>query len=488
MENKYLELSRIELSTVGRKLRIMLLADDRHPAGAVRDHINAFSLYSSNTVEIVNPIHAECLANSFNSEIDVIIIHYSIFTLSHYFLPVEWACQITRFRGPKIQIIQDEYRNIDSMKAQMFTLGIDSVLSSLSLINIQKVYGGPFMERTNVYSSLPGYVSERLLQLPKTPLQNRQYDVVYRGRKNVSLGLLSKEKEDIGTQMSLLADEWGLDVNIGSEESERLYGESWDEFLTSGRAMLGVEGGSSIFDFDGSIQKDVEEHIKHNPEAGFDSIWEAILRHHEGNLVHKTITPKIFEAILLKTALVLYSGEYRGILKPGKHYIELKRDGSNIKDVVAKLRDQAFLTNLVDTVYTEITQRQDLTFQYYINRIDEVVKDILKSNASDGISFGETFFKEKLAFTIVGHNKKENELRETVNQLKQNILNLEHEINSKNQFNEMITNERNDLLVVIDEEGQLKQNILNLENEINSKNQLIEMITNERNDLLEKIS
>ena len=143
--------------------------------------------------------------------------------------------------------------------------------------------------------------------------------------------------------------------------------------MMSGKAMLGVEGGASIFDFDGSIAGAVEDYQKCNPEADFDQIWMENCQGFEGNVVHKTITPRLFEAIATKTALILYPGRYRDILVPNRHYIPLEQDGSNIEEVVARLNDDEYLQNMVDRTYREILYRDDLSERFYMKKIDNVL-------------------------------------------------------------------------------------------------------------------
>ena len=56
------------------------------------------------------------------------------------------------------------------------------------------------------------------------------------------------------------------------------------------------------------------------------------------------ISPRVFEAIALRTALVLFEGEYSGIIAPGVHYIPLKKNLSNLDDVLSLLGDDEYLS------------------------------------------------------------------------------------------------------------------------------------------------
>ena len=76
-------------------------------------------------------------------------------------------------------------------------------------------------------------------------------------------------------------------------------------FLLSSKAVLGAEGGASIFDFDGTVEKNQGVHVVKNPNADFEEVSKKILYPFEGNVVHQTITPRIFESIAFKNALLL---------------------------------------------------------------------------------------------------------------------------------------------------------------------------------------
>ena len=354
-------------------LRVLFLADDRHTAIVVQDHLRAIALRSHHRITVANPIH-DAVELAGIADVDVILIHYSIFVLSDYFFPPTWREAIASFPGAKVQIIQDEYRHIERMKRCMAELGIRAVMSSLSVDNLPQVYGGPLLSNTIFVSCLPGYVSELMLELVPPPIAQRPLDVVYRGRQlPYKLGRLAREKELIGDQMGAIAARFGLSVDIDSREQQRVYGPAWHDFLMSGRATLGVEGGASIFDFHDDIEPAIDAYHAAHPRAGFEEIFAAVLERYEGNVVHKTITPKIFEAIAARTALILYPGRFRDVLVPDRHFITLEPDGSNATEVVSKLRDIDYLQELVDRTHGDIIRQPYLHMDHYVRQLDAVL-------------------------------------------------------------------------------------------------------------------
>jgi hypothetical protein len=360
-----------------QRRNVLMLADDRHPANAVRDHIAAFGLNSRHAVRVVNPIHEPMNARAAWQGVDAVLIHYSIFVLGEHYLPTPWARALRRFPRAKLQIIQDEYRHIKDMKLRQAELGFAAVFSSLAVDLLERVYDDHWLRCTRYFSCLPGYVPERLRSLPAPPIAERPLDLVYRGRDlPFWLGRAGQEKRRIAEQMRACADANGLKADLDWTEDSRIYGDDWTRFLMSGRATVGVEGGSSIFDFDGCIQDRVEQYLEARPGAEFEQVFDAVLRPFDGKLVHRTLTPRILEAIAAKTALVLYPGSYRGVLERDRHYIALERDASNLPQVTARLRDAAFLQELVDRVHAEVIGRRELSTAFYVGGIDAVIASL----------------------------------------------------------------------------------------------------------------
>ncbi len=45
-----------------------------------------------------------------------------------------------------------------------------------------------------------------------------------------------------------------LKLDISAKEDDRIYGNDWHAFLQNSKAVLGTEGGATIFDFDGTLK------------------------------------------------------------------------------------------------------------------------------------------------------------------------------------------------------------------------------------------
>ena len=91
------------------------------------------------------------------------------------------------------------------------------------------------------------------------------------------------------------------------------------------------------------------------------------------------VSPKIFEAIRLRTALILFEGSYSGVIAPHVHYMPLKKDYSNIDDIFGKLQDIAYLKQLTDRAYTDIISSGEYSYRRFVERVNEDIQSVLAS-------------------------------------------------------------------------------------------------------------
>jgi hypothetical protein len=138
--------------------------------------------------------------------------------------------------------------------------------------------------------------------------------------------------------------------------------------------MLGVESGSSVFDFDGSLQRKVDDYVAKHPDASFEEVQRMFLAPYEGRIRQNQISPRCFEAAALRTAMVLYEGEYSGILQPGRHFVPLRKDFANFPEVVERLRDTAGLQRIVDCTYEEVARNEAYSYRAFVRRFDDAVE------------------------------------------------------------------------------------------------------------------
>lgn len=354
---------------------ILLLCDDsRGHAGNLLEHIDAFRRHSRHTVTTFNPVGGGDAAAIDLDPYDAVVIHYSLAVLLDSYLPPALRERISAFGGLKVQFIQDEYRWIDAVTARMLELGIGVLYTCVPESEAEKLYR-PRLPEVELVTTLAGWVPDAP-PADTAALAARPLDVGYRGRTvPYWLGRFGQEKVEIGRGFLERARAHGLRCDIAWSETDRLYGSRWTEFLTSCRAALGTESGATIADYDGSVERGVRNYLEANPTASFGEIERDVLAPYEGNLDLKVISPRQFEAAALRTALVLFPGAYSGVLQPGRHYIRLERDFSNMDDVVAQLRDPAALQELVDRAYEEIVASGRYSLASFVAGFDRLVDE-----------------------------------------------------------------------------------------------------------------
>jgi len=356
-------------------LRILLLCDDDPGhANTTLDHIRAFSRFSCHEVYTFNP--RLVLYNAFLdlNEFDVVVIHYTLAIIDNYYLSPSFRKKIKRFSGLKVQFIQDEYRRVDQFTAMTRYLGIRVLFSMLPPTSIQKLYNETRLPGVVKVHTLAGYVPDDLRNLPTLPLAERPIDIGYRGRAiPFWLGRFGQEKRRIAEGVLERANRYGLRCDIAWREEDRIYGDRWTDFLRSCRSVLGTESGVSITDFDGSIERQTREYLSKRPHADFEEVYREILEPHEGNFPIKVISPRVFEAAALGTALILFPGEYSGILEPWRHYLPLAPDFSNMDRVVERLRDRDSLSAMTERAHADLVASGRYSHRVLIQQLDELV-------------------------------------------------------------------------------------------------------------------
>lgn len=340
----------------------------------MRQHIAALSTLSQHEVLRFNPVdHPAAAALLDLDEFDVVSIHYSLAVWHERYLPSALAEKLARFRGLTVVFIQDEYRSVDVATAKMRELGVDVLFSCVPPEAVPLVYGAR-LPGVEIITTLPGYVPDDLIGRSVAPVGERVVDVGYRSRRVPPwLGRLGQEKTEIALGFAARAREHGLRCDISVREQDRIYGEDWNRFLGACRATLGTESGSSVVDFDGTLESRTNEYLAREPEASFEEVERDLLAPHDGKIVINTASPRLFEAAALRTALVLFPGGYSGVVEPWTHYIPLEKDFSNMGDVAERLQSSSFLQELVDRTYRDLIESGRYSLRTLVGEFDDVL-------------------------------------------------------------------------------------------------------------------
>jgi len=363
---------------------LMLYDDQSTHVGTLKEHLEAFAKYSMHNFYFlpatgrVNGI--DDVATLPSLEIfDVVVVHYSVRLSIKEHISKGISNLLSTFTGPKVLFIQDEYDTPDIARTWIEKLGIDAVYTCVPLQRIDHVYPQARFHRIDFMPTLTGYIPEdpRLDEFA-LPMAERALRIGYRGRALPhQYGRLGYEKYLIGIEMKRLAIEANVEADIEVDDNKRIYGSAWYKFLGSCRATLGTESGSNVFDDDGAIARLSTEN-KHLPYTEFE---RRFLLGREGPIRMNQISPKIYEAIRLRTALVLFEGEYSGVVKPEVHFIPLKKDFSNASEVFAKLENIAYLEQLTARAHEQIIGRHEYSYKAFVQGVDRYLTKRCPSGA-----------------------------------------------------------------------------------------------------------
>jgi len=369
--------------------------------GTVRDHVESLKSHSGHSFYIADcrgAIEATVALDRF----DVVAFHYSVIISRHDFISRQLADACSAFRGLKVLFIQDEYRWIDQTVRAIAALGINVLFSVVNRDLLNVIYSDPSINGVRKELTLTGYVPEELTNLDVPTFSARPIDVGYRGRKvPFWLGAFAQEKWQIGERFKVDAVALGLKIDIASDERSRLYRRGWIDFLTKSKAVLGTESGASICDFTGDIQRRVDQFVADNPGATFEEVRVHCLEGIDGRHIIHVISPRCFEAAALRTLMILYPGDYSGILEPWRHYVPLAKDHSNIEEVISVLRSPEQAQQIIDAAYREIACNSRYTFATFVKHFDAVVDEELNRPVFSEMSSRPLTFEKQLLERIL---------------------------------------------------------------------------------------
>ena len=361
----------------GSRLNIAILYDHSYTfTNTVREYLESFALYSRHRAFYVpaSIYHPNPPMQVDLSMFDVIIIHYSIRLCFDTLLPV-YARALVNFGGLKACFIQDEYDYTEITRQAIDRFGLHMVFTCVPEAYRDRIYPQDRFPNVDFIQVLTGYVPLDL-ETPRRhkPFKERRFVIGYRGRSLPAwYGDLSREKLLIGTRVRDACKAREIPVDIEWDEDHRIYGEHWYEFMQNCRATLGTESGSNVFDDHGDIRQAIQRAVRRDPDLSYETIHARFLAGHDGPVQMNQVSPRIFEAIALRTALVLFEGEYSGVIAAEQHYIPLKKDLSNLDEVLQRLADDTYLEGLTTRAWEDIVGSGRYSYRSFINRIDEAI-------------------------------------------------------------------------------------------------------------------
>lgn len=315
---------------------------------------------------------------------DVIVLDTTLLRMrwADHFQEWKWNLRwLKHLNCLKIALPQDDYDYSEVLDEWLYEWGITAIFTPLPKLHYRETLYPIMSKQAQFYHGLTGYIDRDAAYdiRPKLrPVAERPLDIVYRANHlPYWYGSHAQQKHKIGDIVNQRAQEQGLLTDISTKPQDVILGNQWLQFLASGKAVIGTESGVSAINRRGEIRAYIEKLLHSNPTLTFDQV-STLLPPGWDSHDFFAISPRHFEAVITKTVQILVEGDYSGILMPNTHYIPLKPDYSNLDDVLDKLQNLDYLTEITERAYQDIY----LSGKYTYRSLAEDVENIIASQGA----------------------------------------------------------------------------------------------------------
>jgi len=288
--------------------------------------------------------------------------------------------------GPIIFSKQDEHICNPKLREVINQIRPDAIITcTSSSIDAEKVYGNL---DTSFYHVFPGYINSDVQF--DVPINKRNIDILSRGRwLKPKYGHLGYLKGTIGEEIVNYNNthSCGLNINHSNFAKARVNDYTqWETLILNSKTILSTPTGCNVVSqaltaeggdlLDQAIINGWSRNIEYSYDQ-FVKIYDDNKNVYTEELNFETISPKMFQAAVYKSALVMYRHNYANIFKPDIHYIPVETDHSNLDDVVAKIKDVDYLQEMVDRVYEDVVSSKLFTYEKLARFLDAIITKII---------------------------------------------------------------------------------------------------------------
>ena len=359
----------------------------QHPLRATyHDHLYSFGRYGRARYFYVNLGARRVPQWLGRFPFDAVILHHSM--TGQRMAPPVFSVQMRRARVLKelaptrIAFMQDETIFCDVLSDLINELDIDHVFSVAPESEWRKMYRVDH-DRVRFHYVLPGYLDDeavRRIDRIVAETNERPIDIGYRSWEGVpSLGRQGLLRREVAEAVEPAAKARGMrtDISYSSmvataerRKSDVFHGDDWYRFMASCKYMIGAEGGASMLDGRGEFMLRTYEYISEHPDASFEEIEAACFPGEDGTLELFAISPRHIEACATRTCQVLVEGNYSGVLRPGEHYIELKRDFSNLDEVIDRVERDEDRARITEAAYRDVVASGRYSYRTMVEQVE----------------------------------------------------------------------------------------------------------------------
>lgn len=357
----------------------------------IEDHLYSLRRYGDRDYLYVN-LAVPWLANAYLPlRLDAVVWHTTFLGWVRWTPPAQRIGVMKRARrlaeraSRQLALPQDEFLGSDDVSEVINEFGIDHVLSVAPESEWPLIYACVDRDRVGFSRVLTGYLDEdtvRRVDAIVAAGDPRPIDIGYRtGPPKPFLGrqaMLKTELADVVRERALAR---GLRVDITTRPQDTLLGDDWYRWLASCRYTIGVEGGASVLDRDGSVLACTERVAAERPGAGFEELEAACFPGRDGELALRALSPRHLEACATRTAQILVDGDYNGVLEPNRHYIPLRRDFSNLDEVLDLVAADAERERVAAAAYEQVVASGRWTYRRLVEDVEAALPSAARRRA-----------------------------------------------------------------------------------------------------------
>jgi hypothetical protein len=313
-------------------------------------------------VEIARSLH--------RGRFDAIVILHSVFSNQQNLRGfLQWALSLCP--QPKAYFIGNEYKLMPEKMKFCRQLGVGLLITQSNDPRVQGLYEHALGCRV---ACIPNTGCDEKVFYPVRALPDRTIDIGYRSYPGTWY-LGNVEKTEIAEYFSWNASCLGLTTDISLDPKARFDARGYADFLNRCRGQIGTESGGDFFELTDTVRGLVNSLLECQPETTWPEVRQQFFDHYGPSIPMRIISGRQVEAAACKTVQILFEGRYNELLCPDEHYISLKKDFSNIAEVMEKFRDDTFCARLIDNSYEVVLS--ELTYGKLVGQFRELLNTVL---------------------------------------------------------------------------------------------------------------
>lgn len=284
---------------------------------------------------------------------------------------------LKEFSGPKIALPQDEFIHTESLGRFLANIGCTHVISAANRQDAEKIYR-PHLPNAKLSQKLTGYLEESTLtriEAMRSEFTKRDIDVGYRAWHAEPWlgehGMLKLKLAQEATKVAARRPEIAFDVS--TDEKDVFIGDDWYRFLLRCKTTLGVEGGASLHDHDGTVLERTRAYVAEHPNAPFAEVRDACFPNQDHSLSLFALGPRHLEACATRTLQLLVEGDYQGVLRAGIDYLPIAKDMSDLEQVCERALDPSERARITENAWSRVVASDEYTYRKFVSKVEEEI-------------------------------------------------------------------------------------------------------------------